>query len=130
MFGAMIWKLWRNRNCVIFEPGSVAWDSVLHSSFSLVRSIGSVSGGVPAVRSTNVGPWQAGAGWSPPPPGWIKMNDDGVQWGSVGCFACGGVARGNGGEWVFGYNKGIGLCSIKEAELWGILIGMRDFVRS
>ncbi|KAK8628892.1 hypothetical protein V6N13_009472 [Hibiscus sabdariffa] len=108
MFCAVLWQLWRNRNCVIFEPSSVVSDSVLQSSFSLARSVGSVCGGAPVVRSTNVGPWQAEAGWSPPPPGWIKLNADGEQWGSAGCFACGGVAHGNGGEWISPSYSGMG----------------------
>lgn len=39
--------------------------------------------------------------------------------------SCGGILRNHLGEWIGGYMKIIGECSIVEAEAWGILLGLR-----
>ncbi|KAK5771112.1 hypothetical protein PVK06_047287 [Gossypium arboreum] len=36
----------------------------------------------------------------------------------------GGVIRDNKGEWILGYNRFLGECSIAIAELWGVLDGL------
>ncbi|KAK8627633.1 hypothetical protein V6N13_135240 [Hibiscus sabdariffa] len=65
----------------------VWWFQILQASLSLAQNMGMVRGGIPGVGSTNSGQRQERVGWSPPPPGWIKFNADGAQWGSAGCFA-------------------------------------------
>lgn len=37
--------------------------------------------------------------------------------------ACSGVIRDNSGVWLSGFMHNIGLCSVKEAELWGFFKG-------
>jgi ribonuclease HI len=38
---------------------------------------------------------------------------------------CGGIIRGNQGEWLGGFAKGVGVCSAFVAELWGVLEGLQ-----
>ncbi|KAE8661432.1 hypothetical protein F3Y22_tig00113725pilonHSYRG00267 [Hibiscus syriacus] len=45
--------------------------------------------------------------------------------GPNGVTACGGVIRDEKGEWIMGFHKAIEICSILEAELWGVLEGMK-----
>ncbi|KAK7251567.1 hypothetical protein RIF29_34872 [Crotalaria pallida] len=60
--------------------------------------------------------------WIPPPHSWVKLNTDGsVQSGSA---SCGGLLRGEDGEFLFAFSTRLGECSIMLAELWGILIGL------
>ncbi|KAE8693055.1 hypothetical protein F3Y22_tig00110819pilonHSYRG00250 [Hibiscus syriacus] len=62
--------------------------------------------------------------WSPPPPNWCKMNTDGSRKAGNGFATCGGVLRSSNGDWLVGFSKVIGICSIVEAELWGIYEGL------
>lgn len=53
------------------------------------------------------------------------MNCDGVvaQHGSMA--ACGGVARDHNGELIYGFGPNFNGCLVLEAELWGILFGLK-----
>ncbi|KAL3533489.1 hypothetical protein ACH5RR_007010 [Cinchona calisaya] len=58
-------------------------------------------------------------GWSPPPPGWFKLNLDGSSLGSPGLLGAGGLIHNHFGEWVVGYAWKLGLANSLAAELWG-----------
>ncbi|PNX97917.1 ribonuclease H [Trifolium pratense] len=61
--------------------------------------------------------------WKPPEGVFVKLNTDGAS--KAGNRAgCGGVIRGNQGEWLGGFAKGVGNCSAFVAELWGVLEGL------
>ncbi|KAK2417023.1 heat shock 70 kDa protein [Trifolium repens] len=61
--------------------------------------------------------------WKPPRENFVKLNTDGAckERKRVGC---GGVIRGNQGEWLRGFAKNVGNCSAFIAKLWGILEGL------
>ncbi|KAK8609377.1 hypothetical protein V6N13_061826 [Hibiscus sabdariffa] len=59
-----------------------------------------------------------------PPIGWVKLNCDGTYRAGDGTTSCGGVFRDSKGAWLYGFFKFIGCCSIVEAELWGIFVGL------
>ncbi|XP_039024650.1 uncharacterized protein LOC120157646 [Hibiscus syriacus] len=63
--------------------------------------------------------------WQPPASGWFKLNSDGARHTSTGITSCGGVIRDANGEWIMGYAKPIGTCSVLDAELWGIFEGLK-----
>ncbi|PNX95557.1 ribonuclease H [Trifolium pratense] len=61
--------------------------------------------------------------WQQPVGNYVKLNTDGSC--KEGKRAgCGGVIRGNQGEWLGGFAKGVGQCSAFVAELWGVLEGL------
>ncbi|KAK8630158.1 hypothetical protein V6N13_078964 [Hibiscus sabdariffa] len=62
--------------------------------------------------------------WIPPEDGWLKLNADGARASLDGRASCGGVLRDHNGSWIRGFSKFIGRCSVVEAELWGIAVGM------
>jgi ribonuclease HI len=62
-------------------------------------------------------------GWKPPLNGWVCLNVDGAC--KDGVIGCGGVIRGNSGEWLHGFSKLIGRGEAYTAELWGVLEGIR-----
>lgn len=66
-----------------------------------------------------------GIHWRPPDSGWYKLNCDGSVTNYGGKAGCGGVLRGEMGEFLFGYAAGLGPSSITEAELMAILRGMQ-----
>jgi hypothetical protein len=51
-------------------------------------------------------------GWSPPSDGWVALNTDGAE-NSEHKYGCGGLIRGSSGEWLGGFAKGLGDCSIE-----------------
>jgi ribonuclease HI len=63
-------------------------------------------------------------GWSPPTNGWVVFNTDGAG-NSEHRYGCGGLIRGSSGEWLGGFAKGLGDCSIEAAELWGAWEGLK-----
>jgi hypothetical protein len=54
--------------------------------------------------------------WSPSKPSFVKLNTDGA-YKDKQIADCGGVIRGNEGEWLGGFAKCVGLCSAFLAEL-------------
>ncbi|KAK8986493.1 hypothetical protein V6N11_010049 [Hibiscus sabdariffa] len=53
------------------------------------------------------------------------MNSDGARCVMDGRASCGGIIRDSLGSWCLGFCKFIGVCSVVEAKLWGVLIGIR-----
>ncbi|KAK8494673.1 hypothetical protein V6N11_076642 [Hibiscus sabdariffa] len=62
--------------------------------------------------------------WLAPSVGWWKVNTDGSHLLGSGASACGGVIRDCDGRWIRVFTKAIGQCSILEAELWGVHVGL------
>ncbi|KAK8502048.1 hypothetical protein V6N12_003397 [Hibiscus sabdariffa] len=69
-------------------------------------------------------PAGAAVSWTRPPVGWHKLNSDGALDSRNGIVSCGGLIRDDRGSWLIGFSKRIGICSILEAELWGIYEGL------
>ncbi|XP_017629043.1 uncharacterized protein LOC108472027 [Gossypium arboreum] len=55
---------------------------------------------------------------------WIRLRSDGAVKFNIGCVVIGGVRMDHNGNWIFDFNRGLGNCSVFEAELWGILNGV------
>ncbi|KAE8679315.1 hypothetical protein F3Y22_tig00111402pilonHSYRG01195 [Hibiscus syriacus] len=62
--------------------------------------------------------------WEPPPAGWYKLNSDGARNIETGETTCGGAVRDPNERWIIGYSKAIGRCSVLDAELWGVVVGL------
>ncbi|MBA0828453.1 hypothetical protein Goarm_013125, partial [Gossypium armourianum] len=57
--------------------------------------------------------------------GWTFLNTDGAVQMESGDATVGRIMCDEKEDWVFGYNRFIGKCSIFYAELWGILDGLK-----
>lgn len=55
----------------------------------------------------------------------MKINSDGCVSKNNRMAGCGGVLRNHYGDWICGYTKNIGNGSVMEAEIWGVLLGLR-----
>ncbi|KAK8526228.1 hypothetical protein V6N12_020707 [Hibiscus sabdariffa] len=62
--------------------------------------------------------------WRKPSPGWCKLNVDGSVGRATGMAACGGVICNEEGTWLIGFSRKLDLCSVLEAELWGLYEGL------
>lgn len=56
---------------------------------------------------------------------WVKFNVDGSRNVSTGEVGCGGVLRYGSGEWKISFVVNTGICSVEEAETWGVFYGMK-----
>lgn len=77
------------------------------------------------VVNHNTGLSSTSVSWVKPNTGWTKLNVDGSVSHGIGSAGCGGVLRDSKGDWITGFTHNIGVCSIGEAEAWGILQGLR-----
>jgi hypothetical protein len=62
--------------------------------------------------------------WKPPKIGWICLNTNGLSKGGY-TTGYGGVLRGENGECICGFSKGLGSCDSYVAELWGAFEGLK-----
>lgn len=64
-------------------------------------------------------------GWQFPSVDWNKLNVDGSCYGEGENIACGGLIRDASGSWIRGFLHKIGAGSVLQADLWGILTGLK-----
>ncbi|MBA0576181.1 hypothetical protein Golob_000009, partial [Gossypium lobatum] len=55
---------------------------------------------------------------------WIHLNSHEAVKEESGFVMIGGVLRDRYGGWIVGYNRSVGICSVLDFELWGILEGL------
>lgn len=65
-----------------------------------------------------------GIRWEPPPLGWVKHNSDGSVMGWPGQVGAGGVIRGNGGEWLRGFTRHMGMAKSMLEKIWAVRDGL------
>lgn len=63
-------------------------------------------------------------GWTPPPPGWHKLNTNGSGMGNPGATGAGGVLRNSLGQWEQSYSRNLGRTNNSASELWGLRDGL------
>ncbi|KAK9013943.1 hypothetical protein V6N11_005118 [Hibiscus sabdariffa] len=130
LFGLILWNLWLRRNAVAFCVINESHESVFEASLRLQREClvapGRVwlpiygSGVATAVSRVN----RLAVRWRRPPEEWCKLNCDEAVVTSSGYSTCGGVIRNAAGDWLIGFSRKLGICSVIESELWGIYEGL------
>ncbi|KAK9029308.1 hypothetical protein V6N11_026427 [Hibiscus sabdariffa] len=122
LFGSLFWCIWCRRNDGIFGTAATQSGSVLQRGLRMQQEAvaASVRGADGAGRVVT----GAAVRWTKPQFGWHKLNSDGALDNRNGVASCGGLIRDDGGSWLIGFSKRIGICSVLEAELWGIYEGL------
>ncbi|KAK2406678.1 heat shock 70 kDa protein [Trifolium repens] len=87
----------------------------VHDYFTACKANNVVSSISSAVRQV---------GWVPPCDGWVVINTDGAK-SMAHSSGCGGLVRGSMGDWIRGFAKGLGDCSVEMAEIWGAWEGLQ-----
>ncbi|MBA0758070.1 hypothetical protein Gotri_021098 [Gossypium trilobum] len=118
LFGLFIWCFWKNRNLFIFQGRSWSLREIVQVSLSLVNQLFST------LRVDFKGSFKPHVEKKSFEDS-IFLNTDGVVQLGFENAAAGGVFCEASGDWIFGYNRCHGKCSIFNAELWGILEGLR-----
>lgn len=120
LFALICWKLWTWRNEVCFtqvlKPIAAKLQGI-HMQIQELIMLGAASKSSPKVVVQHH--------WDKPIDGWWKVNSDGSWCQEKNIAGAGGVIRDSLGNWVVGFGKCCGDCSIDKAELWGILHGLR-----
>ncbi|KAK5783699.1 hypothetical protein PVK06_038212 [Gossypium arboreum] len=55
---------------------------------------------------------------------WVTLSKDGSIQKEVGFAAVGGIVQDQGGTWILGFNRYLGIFFVFYAESWGILDGL------
>ncbi|XVF74116.1 hypothetical protein PTKIN_Ptkin13bG0034400 [Pterospermum kingtungense] len=124
-FAITLWWLWRWRNERVFSTQVRTMESQLvwlRGQFQEVRSAfqrGSLGLEEERMYITRY------LRWIPPEEDWVKLNTDGCSKIIGERAACGGLFRDQSGIWLGGFMANLGRCGAMEAELWGILFGLR-----
>ncbi|PRQ34972.1 putative ribonuclease H-like domain-containing protein [Rosa chinensis] len=114
------WFLWKWRN-------KLAFDSNFNFPYNPSKLI------IDAVRewtSANVtkansdGSINISMVWSKPSVNFYKLNVDGAR-SQNGQIGAGGVLRDYYGSWISGFSANLGCGSVLNAEIWGLLLGLR-----
>lgn len=72
----------------------------------------------------NRGSAPAGIIWQKPETGWIAINTDGAVARNTEA-GCGSLMRNSEGDWLGGFIKNVGRCTVLTAEFWGIYGGLK-----
>ncbi|KAK8541714.1 hypothetical protein V6N12_014341 [Hibiscus sabdariffa] len=124
LFGSLIWLLWLRRNSRIFESEDVRWESILAQGRRMQQVNIHANQLVGRENFQSVRAPRSGVHWQRPPEGWHKLNTDGAVCVDSGMASCGGVLCTDAGGWVIGFSKRLGICTVLEAELWGVFEGL------
>nr|WMB96745.1 hypothetical protein [Solanum melongena] len=115
-----LWLLWYWRNCSLHDAEFVwpfeAAQIILGKAKEAWDVLGSFNR-----RMQH----QKFVGWKAPEGEVLKLNVDGSVNNNTGIATSGGLVRDAQANWVCGFVQKIGIASILEAELWGILQGLK-----
>ncbi|KAL4377801.1 hypothetical protein GQ457_02G014870 [Hibiscus cannabinus] len=123
LFPYILWNLWNRRNDTVFQVHSVYRDSVYDHSLRMVE-MGLRDNGRLRLSGVELSTENRNVVWCKPPHGWCKLNFDGAVCRNSKMASCGGVLRDVDGRWLMGYSKRLGVCSILDSKLWGLLEGL------
>ncbi|KAE8722513.1 hypothetical protein F3Y22_tig00013960pilonHSYRG00174 [Hibiscus syriacus] len=115
-FMAMPHEIWKRRCMMNFQPDFNEYEDLLTQSLRLRDEIVALKEANQNDRTLR----RKKADWQRPTAGWVKANTDGAVGEADRMNVAGGVIRDARREWIFGFSRSIGICSILNAELWAI----------
>lgn len=120
-FLAIVWHIWRAPNLYIFEHKNLPVQAIQNQAHIYYQdTVKAFANRAPSSGSRTL----RFVSWLPPPPGCVKLNTDGSRL-DTGYAAAGGLLRDHLGTWISGFVVNIGITSSYNAELWGLLHGLR-----
>jgi ribonuclease HI len=145
--GFILWQTWKERNRRIFKDLSLPWQQCWHLCCNNIRETINIqhwseadSRAAPSehcilqqwalhppqtTHMTSQPKLGSPDYWSPPPEGYIKLNFDGASKGNPGEAGYGTVFRDHQGHIVIISAGSLGHSTNNNAELWGLLNGLR-----
>lgn len=121
-FIVAIWSIWRERNNTIFNGKDRNIEQV---QFGIIHQVEEILNCNAKFANLGAKKTEALIGWNFPNDDWVKCNVDGACKDNGTSTGCGGVLRDRAEHWVTGFVRGLGMGTVLNAELWGILIGLQ-----
>ncbi|KAH1063489.1 hypothetical protein J1N35_028476, partial [Gossypium stocksii] len=118
LFGLLVWCLRKNRNLFTFQERFWSSREIIQTSISWANQLFSILKA--NVKGRSINPIERESFED-----LIFLHTDGAVQLDSGNASFGGVVRDANRDWIFGYSRHLGICSIFNAELWGILEGLR-----
>ncbi|MBA0646242.1 hypothetical protein Goklo_014219 [Gossypium klotzschianum] len=117
LFGLIVWRIWKNNNLFIFQnifwsatevvEVSISWAHQFEYYFSVYKN------NIPNLNPINIFDNI-----------WVLLSTNSVVVREIGYAATGGAVRDGDGNWIMGFSRYLGVCSLFKAEVWGILDGI------
>nr|AIK35195.1 LINE-type retrotransposon LIb DNA [Ipomoea batatas] len=120
IFPYILWNMWKGRNNQVFN-------NVCTNGNAIVKIAEQEASEAQRFLLPHAGPLRARQlwiPWSPPQPGFVKMNSDGAMKANSGMASAGGLLRDHMGNWIVGFSTNIGHTNSFLAELWGFREGL------
>ncbi|MBA0780342.1 hypothetical protein Gotri_004454 [Gossypium trilobum] len=117
LFGIIAWRIWKNRNMFVFQGISWSVEEIIKISFSWAKQYSSISLISKFEARSTLPNW-------PMSNSWVCLNTGGSVKIDEGFAATGGCVRDHKGEWIIGFARYLGNCSVLEVEFLGILDGL------
>lgn len=92
VFASLCWLIWQRRNTRIFERKVVNNATLLLKTNSLIYNLSRASKKLQGINLNGCTVLDRFSRWSPPLPGWFKLNIDGAFFPQDGA-GCGGIVR-------------------------------------
>lgn len=105
--------LWKQRNSFVFQQQIGSVEHIVNAVICMAANICEIykkQGRISATCKDQVK-------WSPPSPGWTKINSDGAASREEDWAAAAGVLCNSDGEWVAGYQRFVGSGSALDSKL-------------
>ncbi|KAL4280973.1 hypothetical protein GQ457_03G007680 [Hibiscus cannabinus] len=113
-FAIYCWLLWKDRCSAVLDSDNIPKEDILARCDRLVNECVNVFiNNMRSSHSVNTDSLH----WSRPAPGWIKGNVDASVHTANGLAAIGGVIRDENEDWIMGFTRPVGRCSVLLAEL-------------
>ncbi|KAK8993536.1 hypothetical protein V6N11_033631 [Hibiscus sabdariffa] len=116
-FTIYCWLLWKDRCSAVLDSDNIPREDILARGNRLVHECVNVfinnMRRSPSVLTDSLQ-------WSRPTPGWIRGNVDASVHTANGLAVIGGVIRDKNGDWIVGFTRPVGRCSVLLAELWAL----------
>lgn len=120
-FGSILDSVWRARNDVVFNNASINFHGIFHRALDLANCSSKARALFhsinPLLRNCSNVPLIK---WDSRPPGFIKLNMDAAVCDAGFKVGCGGIARNQAGDFLYGFSRNLQACSVLEGELWAI----------
>ncbi|GKV23781.1 hypothetical protein SLEP1_g33477 [Rubroshorea leprosula] len=120
VFSYAVWSIWYSRNQLVHDNKHISIFDLKCSTLDRAQEFIRLQPALTTFQPKTI----VSVGWSPPSPGFAKLNTDGSALTNPGIAGAGGLLRDHLGRWMVGFSRSIGWTTSIAAELWAIRDGL------
>ena len=124
LFAIIVWWIWRWRNNRVFGNDVPSMSDKIRIISRYSTEVISAMENLKMMRGLG-SYYTTWIGWNPPVAGWHCLNTNDNVASSQLYAGCGNLLLGDFGNWVACFSKNLGPCSVEEAELWALILGIQ-----